>query len=75
MHRIEVRAADGALPPVHAGESVAGAVPVLPSNPITHAPELPDAPEGLTLVYGDLHEHSSLSQSTADDLPAGPLVA
>ena len=65
MHRIEVRAAGGSLPPLHAGEAVADAVPVLPSNPITHAPALPDAPDGLTLVYGDLHEHSSLSSCYA----------
>ena len=68
MHRIEVHAADGALPPLpplHASGAVADAMPVLPSNPITHAPELPDAPEGLTLVYGDLHEHSSLSSCYA----------
>ncbi len=44
MHRIEVHAVAGALPPLHAGGSVADAVPVLPSNPITHAPELPFAP-------------------------------
>ena len=43
MHRIEVHAADGALPPLHASGAVADAFPVLPSNPITHAPELPDA--------------------------------
>ena len=75
MHRIEVHAASGALPPLHAGEAVAEAVPVLPSNPITHAPELTDAPEGLTLIYGDLHEHSSLSSCYAmnDGSPADNL--
>ena len=75
MHRVEVHAAGSALPSLHAGGAVADAVPVLPSNPITHATELPDAPAGLTLVYGDLHEHSSLSSCYAmnDGSPADNL--
>ena len=60
---------------------------VTPSNPITHAPELTDAPEHRA-VTGDRvdvrftdapgpgeHHYVVRAQSLADGLPAGPVVA
>ena len=60
-HRIEVRQADGALRPMHDGHRTFAPVPVQPTTPITHTPALPDAPDGLRLVFGDLHNHTNYS--------------
>ena len=60
-HRIEVLQADGALRPMHDGHQTFAPVPVQPTTPITHTPALPDAPDGLRLVFGDLHNHTNYS--------------
>ena len=60
-HRIEVLQADGALRPMHDGHQTFAPVPTQPTTPITHTPALPDAPDGLRLVFGDLHNHTNYS--------------
>ena len=60
-HRIEVLQANGALPPMHDRHPTFAPVPIQPTTPITHTPSLPDAPDDLRLVFGDLHNHTNYS--------------
>ncbi len=60
-HRIEVLWVDEQLPKMHHGLETFGAVPLPKFNPPTQSPDLPNGPEGMRLIFGDLHDHSSHS--------------
>ena len=65
-HRIEVRTVSPSdAPPLHDGKAVLDVVETRPANAITYAPVLDDPPDGLHLVFGDLHNHSTLSSCYA----------
>ena len=46
---------------MHGGMETLEAVPVFPTNPPVHAPDLSAPPDGYRLVFGDLHDHTSHS--------------
>lgn len=59
--RIEVLEAGEDLPAMHLGIPTFHPQAVHTANPITQAPKLTGAPQGLQLVFGDLHDHTSHS--------------
>ena len=60
-HRIEVWSEDGPPKKMHDGLETFDPQAVHPANPVSSAPDLPNGPEGLYLVFGDLHDHTSHS--------------
>ncbi len=60
-HRVEVLSVGGGLPEMHHGLETFVSVPLPDINPPTQAPVLPNGPDGMRLVFGDLHQHSSHS--------------
>jgi hypothetical protein len=64
-HRVELHAVGDDLPRLHEGAEIKEAGPLDLTNPVTFAPALVQPPEGLQLVFGDMHIHSNLSNCYA----------